>query len=293
MSELIGPAEAIAPQTKSGNTRRSQAWYRPTVSPEHGVYVVLFISFLTGAAAAQRWTWATSLGLISAFFGFQAEHPLTLQLKQRRQWKPRFLIWGGLYAGISLAIAVYLYQHLAGWRISPLLWIYLGAIVAFLIDAISVFWRGRKSILNELITFAAICLSAPFAYIATTGTLSTTAIGLWILNTLFFSSAIFTVKLRKPDHGWLKQAPITIGVAYHAIAIIILFGLWYWGWLPPITAAAFSVALLKFGLVLWRQDWYRTTSIQSVATLETTSALLFLTIVAFSVLPAHLSMPAL
>jgi hypothetical protein len=36
-------------------------WNRPTVSPEHGVYVVLLVALLTGAAAAQQWTGATSL----------------------------------------------------------------------------------------------------------------------------------------------------------------------------------------------------------------------------------------
>ncbi len=36
---------------------KSQKWYRPTISPEHGVYVMLVVSFLTGVAAAQQWTW--------------------------------------------------------------------------------------------------------------------------------------------------------------------------------------------------------------------------------------------
>ena len=46
-----------------------QALYRPTVSPEHGVYVMLLVSFLTGAAAAHHWTWATTLALLCAFCG--------------------------------------------------------------------------------------------------------------------------------------------------------------------------------------------------------------------------------
>ena len=81
--------------TKSGKPN-PQAWYRPTFSPEHGVYVVLLVSFLTGAAAAQSWTHMTTLALLCAFCGFQAEHPLVLQIKQRRSLKPRFLVWGGL-----------------------------------------------------------------------------------------------------------------------------------------------------------------------------------------------------
>jgi len=70
----------------------SQRWYNPTFSPEHGVYVVLCVSFLTGAAAAQDWTWATTLALICAFCGFQAEHPWILQIKQRKSLKVRFVV---------------------------------------------------------------------------------------------------------------------------------------------------------------------------------------------------------
>ena len=256
----------------------SQAWYRPTLSHEHGVYVVLLVSFLTGAALAQSWTLSTTLALVCAFFGFQAEHPIVLQLKQRRSLKPRFLVWGGLYSTVSLAIAFWLYLS------SPvLLWLYLGAVAALIVDTVSVLNREQKSIFNEFITFAAVCLSAPVAYAATTGTISVTAMGLWVLNALYFSSTIFTVKLRKPK----TSSPVP-GLVYHAIAILLVAGLYYIGWLSPVTALAFGVALLKFGFAAWQQDWYRTAKIQFVAMLETGAALIFLVMVALSVLPAVL-----
>jgi putative flippase GtrA len=261
---------------------KAQAWYRPTLSPEHGVYVVLLVSFLTGAAAAQNWTWSTTLALICAFCGFQAEHPLVLQIKQRRSLKPRFLLWGGLYSGVAIAIALYLYW-LQGNLLSPLLWIYLGAIAAFLVDAISVFHREQKSVLNELITFFAVCLSAPLAYVVTTGFLSISVLGLWLLNTLFFSSAIFTVKFRKD-----KTHPLLPSLVYHAIATLLVAGLWFFGWLSPVTAIAFGTVVLKFMLILWQRHWYCTTNIQYIAMLETTTSLLFLVITAVSLLPAHL-----
>jgi hypothetical protein len=257
---------------------KSQAWYRPTLSHEHGVYVVLLVSFLTGAALAQGWTLATTLALICAFCGFQAEHPIVLQIKQRRSFKPRFLVWGGVYSAVSVAIAFWLYLSLP-----ILLWLYLGAVAALVVDAVSVFHREQKSIFNELITFAAVCLSAPLAYAATTGTISVGAIGLWVLNTLYFSSTIFTVKLRKP-----KTSSIVPGVVYHAIATLIVAVLYYLGWLPLITALAFGLALLKFGLIALNQEWYRTVKIQWVAMLETGTAFSFLIIVALSVLPARL-----
>ncbi|MBD2081561.1 YwiC-like family protein [Leptolyngbya sp. FACHB-17] len=271
------PDSSSLPEKASHSS--GQAWYRPIVSPEHGVYVMLLVSFLTGAAAAQHWTGATTLALISAFAGFQAEHPLVLQIKQRRSWKPRFLAWGGLYAVVSLSIAAYL-----SLQASELLWLYLGAIVAFAVDAISVFYRQQKSFGNELLTFAAVCLAAPFAHIATGGALTASIVGLWLLNTLFFSSAIFTVKLRKP-----KTASLTPALIYHAIATLMVCGLWYYGWLSLYSAIGFGVVLLKFTLILARRNWYQTTAIQNVAMLETSSALLFLAIVALSLLPAHLN----
>jgi len=255
-----------------------QAWYRPTFSPEHGVYVVLLVSFLIGAAAAQNWTLATTLALVCAFCGFQAEHPLVLQIKQRSSLKPRFLIWGGFYAVISGVIALYLYL-----KYPVVLWIYAAAIAALIVDAVSVLHREQKSIFNELITFAAVCLSAPLAYVATKGTISVGVMGLWALNTLYFSSTIFTVKLRKP-----KTSSVIPGVVYHAIATLVIFALCWLGSLSPATALAFGLALLKFGIVALNQQWYRTAKIQFVAMLETGTTFAFLIIVALSVLPARL-----
>lgn len=273
----------LSPTTTASPRRPNPpAWYRPTVSPEHGVYVMLLVSFLLGAALALDWTWATTFALICAFCGFQAEHPVVVQIRQRRSLKPRLLVWGGVYSGVAIVLALYLY-----WQqktlLSPLLWVYVGAIVAFLVDAISVFYREQKSVLNELITFFAVCLSAPLAYIVTTGTLSTSVLGVWLLSSLFFSSAIFTVKFRKN-----KQHPIAPSLVYHSIASLLIAGLWAIGWLLPLTALAFSVALLKLGIILWQKDWYCTTPIQFVAMLETGTALLFLLIAVVSVLPAHL-----
>ena len=262
--------------------RKQKQWYHPTVSPEHGAYVVLLLSFLTGAAAAQQWTWATTLALVCAYCGFQAEHPLGLQIKQRRSWKPRFLVWTGVYGGIAGVLALWLFwQHLENWS---LLAIYGAAVVATLVDGVSVWQRQQRAIWNELITFAAVCLSAPLAYTATVGMVTGPVIGLWVLNTLFFSSAIFTVKLRK-----IKTSSLGPGGVFHAVATGIVALLWQVHWLSPITAAAFGVVLVKFGVIVWQKDWYCHTKIQHVAQVETGSSLLFFAIAALSLLPPYLN----
>ncbi|MBE9139493.1 YwiC-like family protein [Nodosilinea sp. LEGE 07088] len=267
-------------------TPSSQAWHRPVISPEHGAYVVLGLSFLVGAAAAQQWTWATTLALACAVCGFQAEHPLMLQIKQRKSWKPRFLVWGGLYGGVAIAAAVALYGWQGGgW--SPLLAIYGAAALALVIDAIAVYRRGQKSIVNELITFAALCLAAPLAYVATTGILTPMTGGLWALCSLYFCSTIFTVKLRKPAKGETAEAPLKRAIAYHGLALLLVASLYGLGLLPLVPTLAFGVALVKLLGISLGLDWFRTTRIGPVAAIETVTALLFGAIVIVALLPVH------
>ena len=259
---------------------KSQQWIRPTLSPEHGVYVMLLVSFLTGAAAAQQWTGKTTLALIAAFCAFQAEHPLIWQIKRRKHHQFRLWLWVSLYGIVSAGIGLgLLWDHP---HKLPLLLIYGGAILALIFDVVSVRHRQQKSRLNELITFAAVCLSAPLAYTVTMGTDLRIGISLWVLNTLFFSSAIFTVKLRKT-----KTASIFPSLIFHGIGSVIILVAWLTGWLGTITASAFVVVLGKFGFILWQKNWYCTTKIQQVALLETVASLIFLVIVAVSMLPTH------
>lgn len=127
-------------------------------------------------------------------------------------------------------------------------------------------------------------LAAPLAYVVTTGTWAPIAIALWLLNTVFFSSAIFTVKLRKA-----RTASVQAGLVFHTIATRLIVMFWQLQWLAPVTAMAFGIAILQFGLVICHRDWYCNAPIQSVAMLETGASGLFLAIAALSVLPAHLS----
>jgi hypothetical protein len=160
--------------------------------------------------------------------------------------------------------------------------IYGAATIALLIDAIAVFRRGQKSILNELITFAAVCLAAPLAYVATTGTLTPMVWGLWALCSLYFSSTIFTVKLRKPHKGEAPEAPLQRAIAYHAIDRCRGADV-----LPAVPALAFTVVLLKFLGIWWQLPRFCQAPIGPVAALETITALLFGAIAMVSLLPVH------
>ena len=95
-------------QQKQKRKKVTKTWTRPTFTPEHGVLLVLGGSFLIGAALAQQWTFETTLALICAFFALQAEHPYVVQIKLRKNLKPRYLFWCGIYASIALGLAIFL-----------------------------------------------------------------------------------------------------------------------------------------------------------------------------------------
>ena len=98
------------------NSPYKKPWYLPTFSPEHGVLLVLLGAVLTGASVAQAWNSHTSWACFAAFLGLQAEHPVVVQGKRRRQWRPRYLVWAGAYGGGAMAIALWLcWQHSVLW----------------------------------------------------------------------------------------------------------------------------------------------------------------------------------
>lgn len=258
--------------------RRGKPWYLPTLSPEHGVLLVLTGAILAGASLAQTWTWETTLACFGAFLGLQAEHPLVVQIKQRRQWKPRYLVWAGLYGGVAIAIATWLtYRH------PSLIWVCGGAAIATGFDVWAVFRHRQKTIDTEVAMFAAICLSTLFICGATADILTLKAVGVWLLNTLFFASAVFTIKLRKGKTSSLKG-----GLIYHGTASIILVLLYGLGWLPLLTALTFTVALLKLAVIVCLRDWYRNCRFEYIARFETYFALGYTALVCLTLLPAHL-----
>ena len=284
MTRLSASALSFPRTTNSVAQKKRQkiaAWMRPTFSPEHGVLLVLGGSFLTGAALAQHWTQNTTLALICAFFALQAEHPYIVQLKLRKNLKPRYLIWGVIYGVIALSLAIFL------WLQTPALWgIYILAIAGLIADGTAAIKGKHKSRINEIIGFTGICLAAPLAYGATTGSLNLEAMAMWLLNTLFFSSAVYTIKLRRK-----KTAALKPGIIYHGIATLVIASLYYLNYLSLITALSFAIAILKLLIICRFQLWYRQAKFHSIVLFETRFALIYLAIASISVLPAHLPPP--
>jgi len=163
------------------------------------------------------------------------------------------------------------------------LWLYILVIIGLIADTIAVIKGKHKSRVNEIIAFATICLATPFAYGVTTGSLSIEAIAIWIVNTLFFSSAVYTIKLRRK-----KTAAFKPGVIYHGIATLIIISLYCFNYLSLVTALSFAVVLIKFVTIFCCKNWYRQAKFHIIALFETRFALVYIAIASISVLPAHL-----
>lgn len=267
--------------TAPSRIRSVKPWYCPTFSPEHGVLLVLGGAVLTGAALAQTWTWETTLACIAAFCGLQAEHPFIVQVKQRRQWKPRYLLWAGVYGSVAILIGAGLTYH------HPfLIWVCSGAAAAMGLNIWAVLQHRQKAIDIEIAMFAAICLSSLFVYGTTADALTCQAVGVWLLNTLFFASAVFTIKLRKVKTSGLKG-----GLKYHGVASAMVALLYALSWLPLLTALTFMVALVKLAIVVCWRDWYCNCRFEHIARFETYFALGYTALACLTVLPARLPSP--
>ena len=131
--------------------------------------------------------------------------------------------------------------------------------------------------------FSAICLSTLFVYGATTGTITVQAVGLWLLNSLFFSGAVYSVKLRKAKQPSLKPM-----VLYSLGAIALIFSTLCNQLLSLFTALTFGVALLKLAIIAWQKNWYCTCRFEHIARFETYFALSYAALAALTVLPPKL-----
>ncbi|MEO1619769.1 MAG: YwiC-like family protein [Cyanobacteria bacterium J06632_3] len=259
----------------------SKPWYLPTFSPEHGVLLVMLGSLLTGASLAQAWTGETTVTCLVGFLGLQAEHPLVVQIKQRRRWRWRYVTWAAIYGGAAILLALWLAS-----KYPVLLWVMAGGTVAIAVDIAAVLRRRQKAIETEITLFAAICLCTLFAFGATTGTLTVEALGFWVLNTLFFASAVFTIKLRKVKTSSLKGSLVYHGVAISLVALLCMIG-----WLSLFTALTFAVAVLKLLVIICVRDWYCNCRFEYIARFETYFALTYTALACLTVLPATLPPP--
>lgn len=249
-----------------GEFSGERGWFLPVFTYDRDIHLILVSSFLAGVLAAHGWSADTGLALACSLAGIQALHSLTMQIRQRKHWNFRYLLWASVYAALAIGLAAYLY-----FRLPALVWIYTAAVVAVAVKSVSTFSSRTACIWDELLATSAICLPAPFAMAATTKAVISSMAGLWIVTALFFGSAVITVRLRNPiDRSW---KPV---ITYHGVSLILILSMWSQGFATVSMAAAFAAALLKLLFILWQFNWYERTPIENVALFDALGAIFLL-----------------
>lgn len=243
------------PLSKTGIRRR---WHLPL---EHGAWGMLYIPLLLGFFTGGNWSMRSLLLLIASTFFFLGRTPLLGWA--REVWWKRPPTTAGQYACGYLGVAA-----IAGLGLVVLVpqpWLVAFGLVGAAILTLNT-WQGvqkeDRTVAGEVGAVLGLTMTAPVAYAVSRQRLDGSAFVLWGLCILYFSSAIFYVKLRVSTIHQRRPGQTArlrwICGGYHLglLAIGVAMGFWYAvAYLPIVTRALWFVALPEKSLNLKRIGW--------------------------------------
>jgi hypothetical protein len=250
---------------------------------EHGSWAMFSVPLIIGLIVAPHWQWR-SLWLIAAALGlFLVRFPIDTVIKTRRRPaadRAGLIRWASGYGTIALLCG--------GWLIviEQLYWLIpMGVIGAALL--IYHWWlverRQELSVRGELAGIFGLALGAPLAYSVSVGVLDGTALGLWIVNALYFGGTVFYIKL-KVRHQPKEPAPDRVSerlvkakacLSYQSIALTILILLVAFNRLPALAVLAFvpMTAKVVYGATRWQDR--KSLSLPRLGVIEIIHSVLF------------------
>src|SRR5205085_1535240 len=218
---------------------------------EHGAWAMLYVPFVVGTFVAAKFSLRVALLALSVTLLFIARESLLAWWRGRSrkqnlvEARRMMLIYMGLAAVFGAPLVLF-YQ---------LFWLVpLGIVTLALlaINAQQAVRREDRTIGGETIAILGLTLTAPTAYYTASGAIDSTALWLWAMCALYFTSSVFYVKLRvhslnrrKPEarqHSWRLCA------LYHSFLLgaFIVFA---------ITSNLNLLALVAFAPALARAFW--------------------------------------
>jgi archaellum biogenesis protein FlaJ (TadC family) len=229
---------------------------------EHGSWAMLTVPLIIGFAVATPWQWRSIL-LIGAALGlFLVRFPIDTLIKTRkrpqadRAWLVR---WAIVYGSIAALCG--------GWLIAidQLTWLIpLGAVSAVLL---AYHWwlverRQEMSARGEVAGICGLALGAPLAYYVATGMIDGTALGLWIVNALYFGGTVFYIKLKvrqqpkepAPNRVSERLVKAKACLTYQSVVLTLVILLVALNRLPALALLAFVPMTLKvlYGATQWQ-----------------------------------------
>jgi archaellum biogenesis protein FlaJ (TadC family) len=229
---------------------------------EHGSWAMFAVPLIIGFTVGAQWQWRSMLLMVAALSLFLVRFPIDTLIKTRKRpqadrvWLMR---WAMIYGSIAAVCG--------GWLIviDRLYWLIpLGAVGAVLL--VYHWWlverRQEMSVRGELAGIFGLALGAPLAYYVTTGVIDGTALGLWIVNALYFGGTVFYIKLKvrqqpkelAPDRVSERLAKAKACLTYQSVVLTIVILLVALNGLPTLALLAFvpMTAKVLLGATRWQ-----------------------------------------
>lgn len=252
------------------------------IPKEHGAWGMLAIPFCIGFLSAGKFHGAVMLLGISLLSYFLLRAPL-LALKNpklRASYRTDLVTarkWFAGYAFLLLSFSSPLLFFYHKWAL--LLFFAVSLPLMFLHSEYSA--QDVRSLKNEFLSIAGLCLSAPAAYYVSSGELSWTAFSLWVLCFFYYGGAVFYVKMnahaiaRKNDFKTWKEK-ITFGKStflYYILLFIITFISARFALTPSLSWLAFLPSLAKAAVRIFTLQKH--VSFKKLGWMEVTHSLVF------------------
>lgn len=227
---------------------------RPIVPKEHGVWAVLYGSFLAGVGVAGQATLPVALLLAGITAATFANGSLTILARPAagqgvHERRRQALVWLVIYGAVVAAAFVPL---VTAYRMAFLLPFGVGGVVFLVLRAFLIREKDDRTLVGELLGVAGLTMVGPVAHTVAVGDVQPIAALLWLLLFLFFASGIFYVRMRV--HGFIAQrkgaSPASNParrpcVLYHALLVVAVPAL--------LMARVISwPVLLAFAPAVWR-----------------------------------------
>ncbi len=224
------------------------------IPKEHGAWGMLITTFLIGAFSADTWNPAVLFFGGASLSYFLLRAPL-LALKDAR-WQKSYktgtrkaFLWFIIYSAMMAVFGIPLFLVYKKWP----LFIFF-ALSLPLLGIHTAFSSGDfRSVKNELVSFAALSMTAPLAYYVATNELALRTFSLYIVCFLYYSATIFYVKmnvtarLRKNELASFrgKLSIASTALMYQCGTLFVVLALGIAGCAPPSAYVAFLPSLWK------------------------------------------------
>ncbi|HXF05323.1 MAG TPA: YwiC-like family protein [Blastocatellia bacterium] len=171
---------------------------------EHGAWAMVSVSLALGMLVARQVSGRLILLIISVMALFIARESLVAwwRARQRGRSVPEAERLARFYLAVALVTGapLVLWHHLLGLVPLGLL-----AGVLLLLNLRQAESLEDRTVLGEILAITGLTLAAPAAYYVARGRWESTALWLWVLSALYFTSSVFYVKLRVLSAGRRRE----------------------------------------------------------------------------------------